>query len=179
MIRSLIVQLSMGFANTPPALQYLYASCASGQRQPSISLLLTALQQVIEYFDGTFFIFDALDECKDRPELLETLEKISRLGLGTLHTLATSRREKDIEEALSPLVGDQERICIQSAVVNKDIRAYIHSRIHSDRGLKRWQKHQEVQQEIEEELMSKVDGMYDQLHFLTPQVLNLDTDAYN
>lgn len=168
----------MGFANTPAALQSLYSSCASGQQQPSINLLLTALQQIIEQFDGTFLIFDALDECKDRPELLETLEKIARLGLGTLHILATSRREKDIEEALSLLVGDQERICIQSAVVNKDIRAYIHSRIHNDRGLKRRQRHPAVQQEIEEELISKVDGMYDRLHFLTSQVLNLDTDAH-
>ena len=115
-------------------------------------------------FDETFFILDALDECNDRPELLENLEKISRMGLGTLHILATSRRENDIEEALSPLVGDQEKICIQSAVVNNDIRAYIHSRIHTDRGLKRWQKHSKVQQEIEEKLMEKVDGMYDQLH---------------
>lgn len=114
---------------------------------------------MIESFDETFFILDALDECNDRLELLENLEKISKLGLGSLHILATSRRENDIEEALNLLVGDQEKISIQSAVVNNDIRAYLHSRIHTDRGLRRWQRHPKVQQEIEEKLMEKVDGM--------------------
>ena len=159
MIRSFIVQLSMSFANTPQPLWSLYSDCASGQRQPTTSLLLSTLQQMIGNFNETFFILDALDECNDRLELLENLEKISKLGLGKLHILGTSRREKDIEEALNPLVGDQEKISIQSAVVNNDIRAYIHSRICTDRGLRRWQKHPKVQQEIEEKLLDKVDGM--------------------
>jgi len=44
----------------------------------------------------------------------------------------TSRREKDIEELLNPLVNDQEKISIQSTLVNGDIRAYVHGRLTED-----------------------------------------------
>ena len=177
LIRSLIVQILMSFTNTPQPLQSLYSACASGQRQPSIGSLLMTLQQMIENFDSVFFILDALDECNDRPALLENLERISRLGIGKLHILATGRRERDIDEALSPLVGDQGMTCIRSAVINNDIRAYIHTRIHTDRGLQQWRNHPIVQQEIEDKLMDKVDGMYDQLHFPAPEFLNPYTNA--
>jgi hypothetical protein len=73
-----------------------------------------------------------------------------------LHILATSRREKDIEEWLEPLVNDQEKICIQSALVNDDIRTYVHEKLQTDRKLK-WSA--KVQEEIEKSLMDGAHGM--------------------
>lgn len=109
--------------------------------------------------EDTYIILDALDECAERDELLTDLEEVASWEDANLHVLATSRREKDIEEALTPLSEARNRISIQSALVNADIRTYIHDRLQTDRKLKRWQKYPKVQLEIEDTLMRKVDGM--------------------
>ena len=159
MIRSLITQLSMQSSSTPRSLESLFSSKMNGKQQPVAGELLMTLQQMIQEFDETFIILDALDECKERQELLTDIDEIAGWKNEKLHMLATSRRENDIEESLEPLVNDQEKICIQSALVNDDIRAYILERLRSDRRLRRWQKKPQVQQEIERTLMDKADGM--------------------
>jgi hypothetical protein len=138
MIRSLITQLSSLRGNTPQALKLLFSNCGDGKRQPTVDELLTALRQIVQEFDELYIILDALDECKEREELLVSIEEITGWKLGKLHILATSRGEKEIEESLGPFVNDQYKICIQSALVNGDIRTYIHERLQTDRRLKRW-----------------------------------------
>ena len=157
MIRSLICQLSMYCANS--VLQNLYSSYLNGGRQPTWEVLLEALHQIMTFLGDTYITLDALDECTDRDELLTDLERIVSWGDVNLHVLVTSRREKEIEEALTPLSDEQSRISIQSAVVNADIRTYIHDRLRIDRKLQRWQKHPKVQLEIENTLAWKADGM--------------------
>jgi hypothetical protein len=159
MIGSLIVQLSTRSASTPQALESLFSSCMNGERQPTAEALLEILRHMLQGFDSIFAILDALDECKERLELLEDIEEMTGWRTGKLHMLATSRREKDIEESLMPLVSDKDTICIQSALVNSDIRAYTHERLQTDRRLKRWRKMPEVQQELEGALVGKADGM--------------------
>ena len=161
MLRSLITQLSIQSSSTPQALKILFSSCVNGKRQPVIEALVTTFQQMVEDFDETFIIFDALDECKERQKLMELIEKIVAWKLGTLHILATSREVQDIKESLEPLVHDQDKICIQSALVTDDIRAYVHERLQTDRRLRRWQKQPKVQDEIENALINRADGMYD------------------
>jgi hypothetical protein len=51
---------------------------------------------MIQAFDETFIILDALDECKGRQELLENIDEIGKWKTEKLHILCTSRREKDI-----------------------------------------------------------------------------------
>ncbi|KAI9765534.1 MAG: hypothetical protein M1840_007360 [Geoglossum simile] len=160
MIRSLIAQLSIQSASIPQALESLFSSCMNGARQPVTDALLETLRQMIREFTEVFIILDALDECKERQELLEDIGKIAEWKAGKLHILATSRREKDIEEQIEPQANQEENICIQSALVNDDIRAYIHERLQTDRKLRRWQSRPEVQQEIEGTLMDKADGMF-------------------
>ena len=159
MIRSLITQLSLRYKSTPRVLAALFSSCMNGERQPTSDALLTTLQQMIREFDGIFIILVALDECEERRELLEDINKIAGWKTEKLHILATSRREKDIEESLDSLINDQGKVCIQSALVNDDIRAYIQKRLQSDQNLKRWRRKPEVQREIETKLMGKADGM--------------------
>ncbi len=72
-----------------------------------------------------------------------------------LHILATSRREKDIEETLAPLTTSQT--CIQSALVDADICIYIRERLQTDPKLRKWPKN--VQMEIEKILMDGAHGM--------------------
>jgi hypothetical protein len=159
MIRSLTTQLFLRYTSTPRALMTLFSSCIDGEQQPTPDALLATLQQMICEFDDVFIILDALDECAERKELLETIGNITKQGIRKLHILATSRREKGIEQSLNCLVNNPAQICIQTALVNNDIQAYIQTRLRNDQNLKRWKNRPEVQQEITAKLMKKADGM--------------------
>ena len=102
-------------------------------------------------------MIDALDECKDRQALLAILGDIASWKTQKLHVLVTSRKEKDIGDKFASL-GDLKAVCIQSALVNDDIRAYIHTRLQTDQKLSRWHA-VNVKQEIETTLMAKAGGM--------------------
>ena len=157
MIRSMVCQLSRFCANS--VLQNMYSSCSNGERQPTEEALLNTLRQLMTSLGDTYIILDALDECTERDELLADIEEIVSWKELNLHLLTTSRKEPDIEEVLTPLSDKRNRIAIQSALVDADIRTYIHGRLQTDRKLKRWQKHSNVQMEIENTLTRKADGM--------------------
>lgn len=159
MLRSLLWQLSFQSTDAFEGLHSLFDSCGGGAGQPTHEALLMNLKKVMQGFEETFVVLDALDECKERFELLQDIRTITAWELRKLHIIATSRRQNDIEESLSPLCKDQDRICIQSAVVNNDIRAYVQERLLTDPRLKRWQNHPTVREEIEITLMEKADGM--------------------
>tara|TARA_R110002060_G_scaffold151_1_gene301 strand:+ start:408 stop:689 length:282 start_codon:yes stop_codon:yes gene_type:complete len=84
------------------------------------------------------------------------LKNLTCWDAGKLHVLATSRKERDIEETLEPLVTSE--ICLQSALVNVDIYTYISERLQNDLKLKRWPAN--VQGEIQTTLMEGAQGMY-------------------
>ena len=157
MIRSLICQVFRYCGNS--LLENLYSSCSNGSRQPSEEALLDTLRQMMTFLEDIYIILDALDECEERDELLTDLEHMLSWGDANLHVLVTSRREQDIEEALKPLGDPRDIICIQSNLVNADIRTYVHDRLKTDQKLKRWQTKSEVQLEIENTLMEKAHGM--------------------
>lgn len=100
LLRSLICQLSMYCSNS--MLQDLYSSCSMGARQPSGEVLLTTLRHMMASIKDTYIILDALDECVERDELLTDIEDILSWENANLHLLATSPRERDIEESLTP-----------------------------------------------------------------------------
>jgi hypothetical protein len=86
---------------------------------------------------------------------LELIRKIREWKVGKVHVLATSRKEKDIEEALEPLVTS--KIGIQSAEVDGDIQLLIREQLHNDPKLKKWPA--KVQEEVEKTLMEGANGM--------------------
>ena len=159
MMRSLLSQLSMHCRSIPPVLDSLYSSYLIGGRKPSFEALMGTFHEMTAAFRATFIILDALDECKERPELLADIEELSSWENTNLRILITSRREKEIEDSILRLTKDANRICIQSALVNADIRAYIHGQLRTNRRLQRWQKEPNVQLEIENTLMEKANGM--------------------
>ena len=112
---------------------------------------------MIETPGEVFVILDALDECKKRDKLLDAILKIGRVK--NLHLLMTSRKEPDINQWLTDLIMKDEKISIQSELVNHDIRVFVQDTLHTDRELKRWQKNQGIQQEIEVALTEKAKGM--------------------
>lgn len=158
MLRSLILQLWSQSRENANALDALYLACGSGASQPSLPLLMNTLKELVQNFPDAFIILDALDECRERTRLMLTIEEMLEWNSLSLHILATSREEKDIEESLSKFMNNKDRIRVQSALIEKDIRAYVRSRIRDGHELKKWQK-PEVQNEIETVLMEKANGM--------------------
>lgn len=155
MVRSLIVQLFGQSAKESRQMESAFSSCINGQRQPDTKTLMRILKEIMESLTETYVILDALDECSDRQELLESIKEIQECKSQRLHMLLTSRRLTDIEEMLEPLISPQDRICIQSVLVDEDISIYIHERLK----LSPWRKKPEVRNEIETKLMEKADGM--------------------
>lgn len=159
MMRSLITQLSAQSTKRLKELESLFSSCNNGERQPDAQRLPSVLEEIIEVSDKTYIIIDALDECSNTQELQENIEEIQRWGLPQLHMLLTSRRLMDIEEMIDPLTDAEDRICIQSALVDVDIKTYVHEKLQNDRRFKRWRSKPHVQEEVKRELMKKADGM--------------------
>jgi hypothetical protein len=153
---SLIEQLAWQSAKALACLESLFSDCQDGKQQPTQDALEVALQQIVHEFEETFIILDALDECKEREEFLLLLKNLTSWGGGKLHVLATSRRERDIEEALESLVTSE--ICLQSALVNIDIDTHISERLQNDPKLRRWPV--DVREEIKTTLMEGAQGLY-------------------
>ncbi|KAF1972443.1 hypothetical protein BU23DRAFT_643610 [Bimuria novae-zelandiae CBS 107.79] len=158
MLRSLIWQLSQQSDQIPASLDDLFSSCESGQRQPSVDALQKGLRLIIQELLQAYVVLDALDECAQRAELMETLETIAGWRLQNLHLLVTSRREQDIESTLEEFIDNQSRICLQSALVDKDIQLYVQHRLATDKILQKWRK-DDVRQEIKTILRDRANGM--------------------
>ncbi|PGH27053.1 hypothetical protein AJ80_01239 [Polytolypa hystricis UAMH7299] len=114
----------------------LYLSKKERGYHPSDEELLVTLKRIVEEQERVFVILDALDECTDRERLLKAIKNIAGWKTGKLHMLMTSRREKDIEDEFDSAVA-AERISMQNASVDDDIRLYVHERIHTDPKLSR------------------------------------------
>jgi len=104
LIRSLITQVSSHYSTCPDLLVTLYSQHLDGQRQPTTKGLMSTLKAMLKGkgFQHVYVIMDALDECEDREQLLLLIQEITEWKLGTMHILATSRKERDIEDCLIP-----------------------------------------------------------------------------
>lgn len=159
MIRSIISQLATQCTNQPNPLESLYFSSSSGARQPRLSELRQTLRSLVQNFSDTFIMVDALDECKEREQLLADIQNFVEWQLEGLHILVTSRREGDIKATLDPLVNVNQNIDIQSEVVDVDIRVYVREILQGAQGLRRWRNKPLVQDEIEKALTENANGM--------------------
>ena len=121
MLRSLIPQLWSQSRENANALDALYLACGSGASQPSLPMLMDALKDLVQSSPDAYIILDALDECKERAKLMLTIKEMTEWNIPSLHILVTSREERDIEESLSQFLDDKDRMCVQSAHVEKDI----------------------------------------------------------
>jgi hypothetical protein len=164
MIRSLINQLYYKREDARKQLDSLFSSHENGSRQPTTGSLCTSFLHMISQIGEVWIILDALDECHTRKRtqtegLLPWIKDIVSSKLTNVSLLVTSRREQDIESAISEWAHDKDLIPIQSDLVTDDIRAYVRTRVREDGGLKRWRSRPDIQEEIETELMEKTDGM--------------------
>lgn len=91
---------------------------------------------------------------------MDMLETVAGWQLDNLHLLMTSRKERDIERSLETYVGEEDTVCLQKDVVDKDIQRYVQQRLGVDKGLAKWNKDVAIRQEIEAALMGGARGMY-------------------
>jgi hypothetical protein len=159
MIRSLTYQLLQQCLTMPPSLEMLFSSCQSGNRQPSLDSLLDVLHTMLLQLPQSYLVLDALDECSERVELMQVIERIIGWKHERLHLLVTSRKEREIEISLECIVDVQNIISIQREVVDNDIYIYVRQRLADDIRLRKWKNNPSVRDEIEKTLMTGAHGM--------------------
>ena len=160
MLRCLIDQLARQSASAFDNLESLYNRCRSKERQPAQNELLTALHDIINCFRNVFIVLDALDECNQNEERAKLLKTLSELEMWEgLKIITTSRPEQDIKTAMERSAYPRTSICIESSLIQEDIRAYVHARLRSDTSLRRWRNNPSIQAKIENVLSEKANGM--------------------
>jgi hypothetical protein len=173
MLRSLLCQLVQRSVVIPKGVDALFSSCENGKRQPSLHALLQVTREAAQEFTHVYVVLDALDECTQRLELMDMLETVAGWQLNNLHLLMTSRKERDIKRSLEGYVGEEDTICLQRDVVDKDIQRYVQHRLDVDKGLAKWNKDAAISQEVEDALMRGAHGMHVFNHFFTEPKLTI------
>lgn len=155
-LRSLIKQIGLRRSGTHGSLRDIYKSCSNGETKPATQSLVTVLHKLLEASKSVNIVIDAVDECNARNNLLPLLKEIKRWNIAGLRLLVTSRREKDIEDALSPILSG--RIPLEKSGIDSDIRDFVHHTVHSDESkLLKWPA--DLRSDIETTLLEGADGM--------------------
>ncbi|KAJ4986108.1 pfs domain-containing protein [Stagonosporopsis vannaccii] len=160
MLSSLLCQLLHRSSAIPKGIDKLVVSCDSGQRQPSLGALLEVTLQVMQQFTHVYIVLDALDECPQRLELMDVLCTVAGWQLHNVHVLMSSRKERYIETSLKKYIKEEDTLCLQRDVVDKDIQRYVQQRLSDDKDLAKWDKDAAIRQEIETALMRGACGMF-------------------
>jgi hypothetical protein len=130
-LKSVIKQLAVQCASTPQPLESLFSANEQGtHRGPSQEDLMSTLRTIISNFRAVYIAFDAVDECPERSSFLKVLREVHDWNLDTLHLLATSRKEGDIQKALSGLVSHE--VPMDESLVDSDIQMYVSRRLVED-----------------------------------------------
>ncbi|KAF8489415.1 hypothetical protein JB92DRAFT_2836085 [Gautieria morchelliformis] len=153
-LRSSIKQLSLQRPTIPVALAKLFEANEEG-RPPTPEQLMATLKAIIGTFQNVYIVFDALDQCPQRDELLTMLREIHGWGLDTIHMLASSRRDRDIEETLDTLISHQ--VPMDACLVDDDIRTHVCKTL--DHNIKFRRCSPEEKQLIESTLINGAHGM--------------------
>lgn len=158
MLRSVIAQLCRSKGQLPLPLHHLSQECRGAGKQPSTSSLIEILLPLVNSFNRTVVILDALDECgaeSERVDLLETLGGLIK-DSKVLSLFVTSRKERDIERRLEPIFD--AIIGLEENVIQSDIDLYVRSMLDKDVDLQKWDEPTKC--EIERTLVNGADGMY-------------------
>jgi hypothetical protein len=118
--------------------------------------LCEGLWTILPFFDVVYVAIDAVDESKDRENLIDALlmlatdERFSKIQL-----LATSREYQDLDEAFRPV---STPLSLSHEEVEKDIRTYIHSQLAGRPArIKTWSE--TLLTDVEDTLATQAKGM--------------------
>ena len=155
-LRSIIAQLFDCNEETLKVAEQFYNDNSHGRTTPSIQSSKAAIRQLIDKLPSVYFVIDALDECNDRVSLLECFEDFCSWRQDSLHILATSRQETDIEECF--LVIANCKLSLEDSVIDEDILRYVRYQLNHDKKLSKWSE--ELRTEIEKALLEGAQGMF-------------------
>jgi hypothetical protein len=126
-----------------------------GLQEPRADELLEVLMSELAHPQRTYLLIDALDECS-KDERQTFFNGFLKCSLPTnLNILITSRKEADIEAALKGSFS--HNICIQSSVIDSDVRTHVSNVISRDPILQKWKP--AIQQEILDAIVQGSHGM--------------------
>ena len=154
MLRSIILQLCVGNAQLLGELCELYRQRNDGRQQPTLQGLTKSLLSLFVNNRRLYLILDALDECSERGKLLDIISQIVR-AKDHANLFVTSRKEKDITDALQGIFGSQ--LDLRGDLIDADIDLHVRRCLESDRCLQKWNA--QIKQEILEALVQGADGM--------------------
>jgi hypothetical protein len=159
MVKSLLSQFLNRCNSVPETVRSLRATCEKERREASQEQLLQALEDTLKLLPAPFIVLDALDECSTWCTLHSILVEMQSWSTTTPRILITSRKEFEIEKALKGIVLPDNRTCLESSLVDKDIGAYVQGRLVTDNSFERWQNDPKVREEIKTTLGRKAGGM--------------------
>jgi hypothetical protein len=160
MVKSLLSQFLNRCDSVPDTVRSLHATCEKERREASQEQLLQALRDTSKLLPAPFIVLDALDECSTWHTLHNILVEMQSWNRNTPRILITSRKEFEIEKALRCIVLPDDRTCLESSLVDKDIGTYVQGRLARDNSFERWQNDPKIREEIETTLGRKAGGMY-------------------
>lgn len=138
MLSSMIRQLCGARPDSPDWLNSLGSTFRDKGARPTLEHLEGALWNAAEGFDAVYLIIDALDECTTskgtRATLMKSLVKLQKCSPPNVHILVTSRKEPDIEAALSrvPLASGEKIDLLEFRdAVNDDMDIYLQQKLDS------------------------------------------------
>ncbi|KAL4947369.1 hypothetical protein BDW69DRAFT_190252 [Aspergillus filifer] len=134
-LRSIIAQLAGALRTVPAALEELKKNYDIANRAPSTKDLEAVLLAVVQesrsanHQSQIVIAFDALDECPNRTDLLESLESLANAKCGA-RFLLTSRPEEDIQAKLGSIAQDVVSILDKG---QDDVERFVTSQLkHAD-----------------------------------------------
>jgi hypothetical protein len=157
MLRSLILQLSVQLEDDHKLVSQL---CSSYQNAtPPDIVLIDILRQLIQAFEHTYVVLDALDESprgKYRHDVLGVITSVRAWLEPGLHLLASSRDEVDIRDELTASSANLSTISMKNSSVDQDIATFVASELETNKRLRKWAAHCE---EIKRALVSGAEGV--------------------
>jgi hypothetical protein len=133
---------------------YLYKLYKHGG-EPSLEELLCALEAILDAFDNTYIVTDAIDESMPRDDLLRVLRDLATDSrFQKVQLLSTSRQYIDIEKVMQQI---SVSVSMCNPLLDEDIKLYVRSQLHSNPKFKHWPLH--LREEVVEALSTGAKGM--------------------
>lgn len=134
MVRSLISQLLDQSSWSTVDFDELVRPYGPAGTEPPLNALLVVLRQMINDFDQTYVVVDALDECDAEDTLFEAISTINAWHLKNLRIMLTSRPVDRIKNLMERATDQRAVIRLECQPVEIEIREYIRASLSQMNG---------------------------------------------
>ena len=134
----LVIQVAQYLETFPEILLELYRRHSLRDSNhpaiPTVSELIDALVTVINLHEDYFVLIDALDECRERPLLLEIISTLIHRTTSQCRVLCTSRWELEIQALMDSLPVNV--VAIRPHQVDSDVSLFVRAVLQDDERLR-------------------------------------------